>query len=70
MIKLQIYSLIGCYFSQKAELSIMDYKLGNKLEIIKVTDEEKNKYKKLNDMNTFPQIFLMNGKKKNKNRWF
>jgi glutaredoxin len=65
MIRLQIYSLIGCYFSQKAELSMMDFKLGDKLEIIKVEDEEKEKYKKLNKMNTFPQIFLLNNKKKN-----
>ena len=59
-----IYSLIGCYFSQKSELIMMDYKLGKKLKIIKVNQKDKDKFKKKNNMNTFPQIFLVNGKNK------
>ena len=66
MLSIEIYSLIGCYFSQKAELMMMDFKLGDRLKIIKVDYDEKEKYKKKNKMNTFPQIFLKNGEKKYK----
>ena len=63
MVSIIIYSLIGCYFSQKAELTMVDFNLKNKIKIIKVKYEEKDKYKKLNNMNTFPQIFLLKDKK-------
>lgn len=43
---------------------MMDYKLGKKLKIIKVNQKDKDKFKKKNNMNTFPQIFLVNGKNK------
>ena len=66
MVSIIIYSLIGCYFSQKAELTMVDFNLKNKIKIIKVKYEEKDKYKKLNNMNTFPQIFLLKDKKKYK----
>ena len=62
--KLEIYSLIGCYFSSKAEYMVTDLKLKNKIKIIKVKCEEKDKYKKKNNMDTFPQIFVVNGKKR------
>lgn len=59
-----IYSLVGCYFSQKAELIMMDYKLGKKLKVIKVLQKDKSKYKKKNKMETFPQIFIVDSKSK------
>ncbi len=52
---LHIYSLVGCPFSMKAVETLKLYKP----KIITVTQDEKQKYKKLNDMTTFPQIFLV-----------
>ena len=54
--KLYIYSLIGCPYSIKSESLLDPYKP----QIIKVEQNEKNKYKKMNNMDTFPQIFLVN----------
>ena len=54
--KLYIYSLIGCPYSIKSEILLDQYKP----QIIKVEQNEKNKYKKMNNMDTFPQIFLVN----------
>ena len=54
--KLYIYSLIGCPYSIKSESMLKPYNP----EIIKVDQNEKNKYKKMNNMDTFPQIFLVN----------
>jgi glutaredoxin len=58
--KLQIYSLEGCPYSIKSEAML---KLC-KPEIIKVSQYEKDKYKTLNKMDTFPQIFLIDDTKK------
>ena len=52
---LQIYSLIGCPYSLKSEETLKLYKP----KIFKVEQNEKDKYKKMNNMNTFPQIFLV-----------
>lgn len=49
-----IYSLEGCPYSMKSESLLKLYKP----KIFKVSQSEKEKYKKQNDMNTFPQIFL------------
>jgi glutaredoxin len=56
-----IYSLVGCPFSEASENLVIQLKIPNK--IIKVrTEIEKNKYKKLHNMQTFPQIFFENSK--------
>jgi len=52
---LNIYSLNGCPWSKKA---VETLKLC-KPEVINVSQEEKDKYKNMNKMNTFPQIFLV-----------
>ena len=52
--QLIIYSLEGCPYSMKSESLLKLYKP----KIVKVTQAEKDKYKKQNGMNTFPQIFL------------
>ena len=49
-----IYSLEGCPYSMKSESLLKLYKP----KIVKVSQLEKEKYKKQNNMNTFPQIFL------------
>lgn len=56
MDNLILYSLEGCGYSMNAEKLIND--LCVKAEIIKVKQTEKDYYKKRNEMNTFPQIFL------------
>ena len=58
--KLEIYSLIGCPYSMKSEALL---KLYNPI-IHKVEQNEKDKYKQQNNMNTFPQIFLLNNNNK------
>lgn len=50
-----VYSLENCPYSMKSEKLLEDKK--NK-KIIKVKYSNKEKYKKKNKMNTFPQIFL------------
>jgi glutaredoxin len=54
--QLIIYSLEGCPYSMKSESLLKLYKP----KIVKVSQAEKDKYKKQNDMTTFPQIFLDN----------
>jgi len=51
-----IYSLEGCPYSMRSESLLKLYKP----KIVKVSQTEKDKYKKQNDMTTFPQIFLDN----------
>ena len=53
---LTIYSLEGCPCSMRSESLLKLYKP----KIVKVSQTEKDKYKKQNDMTTFPQIFLDN----------
>jgi len=60
--RLEIYSLIGCPYSMKSENLLKLYKP----IIHKVSQEEKQKYKQQNSMETFPQIFLLNGNEKTK----
>jgi glutaredoxin len=51
-----VYSLIGCPYSEAAEQLIQEYNIKHKL--IKVSRNEKEEIKKMNNMQTFPQIFL------------
>ncbi len=60
--KLEIYSLIGCPYSMKSESLLRLYKPN----IHKVSQEEKDKYKQQNSMETFPQIFLLDENDKTK----
>lgn len=53
--QLYIYSLVGCPYSEKSEKILKLYKP----KIIKVQQNEKDKYKRMNEMATFPQIFLV-----------
>ena len=63
MDKIVIYSLNGCGFSKKA---INTLKKNNiTYEVFHIDWDNKNEYKKNNNMNTFPQIFFQ---KKNSNR--
>ena len=57
---LHIYSLVGCPYSIKSEETLKPYKP----KIIKIEQNEKEKYKKMNNMNTFPQIFLVDDNNK------
>lgn len=50
------YKLIGCWYSEQAE-SILKENPNN--EIIEITAEQKDEYKRRNNMNTFPQIFYV-----------
>ena len=50
-----IYALKYCPYSERAVRIAQQLKL--KAKVIWITHEDKNKYKKLNNMNTFPQIF-------------
>ena len=58
--KLEIYSLIGCPYSIKSESLLKLYKP----IIHKISQNDKDKYKQQNNMNTFPQIFLLDDSKK------
>ena len=53
--RLYIYSLINCPYSMKAEVLLVKYNP----EIIKVKSSKKSYYNDLNNMVTFPQIFLI-----------
>jgi len=53
--RLYIYSLINCPYSMKAEILLVKYNP----EIIKVKSSKKSYYNDLNNMQTFPQIFLI-----------
>lgn len=55
---IEIYSLDGCGYSFMAENSLINNKINHK--VIKVSWSESSKYKKQNDMRTFPQIFYVN----------
>lgn len=59
--KLIIYSLIGCPFSKKAEKILKAYKIDHHL--IRVTQKNKQKYKKELKIETFPQIYLQQNEK-------
>lgn len=52
---LHIYSLVGCPYSMRSETLLKPYNH----KIIKVQQSEKQKYKDMNQMPTFPQIFLV-----------
>ena len=58
--KLFIYSLVGCPWSLKSEDKLKAYSPN----IVKVDQSEKSKFKKMNNMNTFPQIFLIDDNEK------
>ena len=59
--KLFIYSLVGCGYSKEAVKLLTPYKP----DIITVSQEEKDKYKKMNKMDTFPQIFILDNNSNN-----
>jgi glutaredoxin len=56
MYQLKIYSLEGCPYSMNAEKLLKNNNID--FNLIKVSYDEKDHYKQLNKMNTFPQIFL------------
>lgn len=62
MITIEAYILENCYFSEKALYRLNSLNIKKHLQITKVTQKTKDKYKKENKMNTFPQIFIKNGK--------
>ena len=62
MITIEAYILENCYFSEKALYRLNSLNIKKHLKITKVTQKTKDKYKKENKMNTFPQIFIKNGK--------
>ena len=56
-----VYSLFGCPFSEAAEDLVKDTKVPHK--IVKVnTQKDKDKYKRLHQMQTFPQIYFKNSR--------
>ena len=59
IVKLRVYSLIGCPHSSNTE-RILKRLCGNseKININKISYDDKDKIKKQNKMSTFPQIFL------------
>jgi glutaredoxin len=57
---LRIYSLDNCPYSMQSEKKFKAYNP----DIIKVSQLKKNEYKKMNGMNTFPQIFLVDNDEK------
>lgn len=59
---IEIYSLVGCNFSKKAEELLEEHEIPFKL--IRVLYDSKEKYKKINKMDTFPQIFIITKKSK------
>lgn len=59
---IEIFSLDGCGYSQAAENLLKEHNIPfNK---VSVSHETKEHHKKINDMNTFPQIFLNKSKDK------
>ena len=62
MYYLDVYSLEGCYYSKNLEDLLNNNKI--KFNLNKVNLENKDKIKKKNNMNTFPQVFLYSEKKK------
>jgi glutaredoxin len=59
---LEIYSLVGCPYSMKAEKLLKLYKPN----IYKVSQKEKETYKQKNKMDTFTQIFLLDKNERTK----
>lgn len=62
MEKLVIYSLEGCRYSKASIDKLNKNKI--KYELINVDWDSKDKYKNMNKMSTFPQIFYENKKGK------
>ena len=60
MYKLKVYSLEGCYYSKNAESLLKNNNI--EFDLISVSYDEKDQYKEINKMNTFPQIFLETSK--------
>jgi len=58
--KLYIYSLDGCPYSMKAENLLK--KCNPKIIKVAQSKSEKDYYNKMNDMPTYPQIFLIDEK--------
>ncbi len=56
MYQLKIYSLEDCPYSMNAEKLLKNNNID--FNLIKVSHDEKDHYKEVNKMNTFPQIFL------------
>ena len=61
MITIEAFILENCYFSEKALYRLNSLNIKKHLKITKVTQQTKDRYKKENKMNTFPQIFIKNG---------
>lgn len=55
-----IYVLEGCPYCNNSLKLLKDNKIKHK--VIVVDPKDKEKYKKINKMNTFPQIFISAGK--------
>lgn len=55
-----IYVLEGCPYCNNSLKLLKDNKIKHK--VIVVDPKDKEKYKKINKMNTFPQIFIAAGK--------
>jgi glutaredoxin len=53
-----IYILETCPYCNNALDLLTKLKIKHKKIVVPNTEEEKNKYKKLHKMNTFPQIFV------------
>tara|TARA_Y200000002_G_C22487371_1_gene581474 strand:- start:170 stop:523 length:354 start_codon:yes stop_codon:yes gene_type:complete len=56
MTKIKAYCLENCFFSENAKLLLNNNNI--EFDLINVKYENKDEYKKINKMNTFPQIFL------------
>ena len=63
--KIEIFSLEGCGYSMAAEQLLKEHDIP--FNRISVSQETKEHHKKINEMNTFPQIFL-NKSKKNRSK--
>ena len=59
MTKIKAYCLENCFFSENAKLLLNNNNI--EFDLVNVKYENKEEYKKLNKMNTFPQIFLETG---------
>lgn len=53
-----LYVLETCPYCQNAIQELKNNKIKHKTIIVNNTEEDKNYYKKQNNMNTFPQIFM------------
>lgn len=60
--KILIYSLVGCPFSERAEEIVQSLKIKSK--IIKVEQKNKQKVKEELKIETFPQIYMLNNSRK------